>query len=321
MRKATKIWLITATSLVLMGIIIFGGVMTMLKWNFKKLSTVKHETNTYEINEEFNNISIDTNTADIIFVPSDNEKCKVVAFEEKKVKHSVVAQEGTLKINAVDTRKWYDYISFFTFSTPKITVYLPHQEYESLVITASTGDVSVPKEFGFKKASVKVSTGDIAFSANTENSLTIKASTGDISVRDIAPKSLSLQASTGDITVHSAKVTEDINAKTSTGNIKFTEVECRNVTTVCSTGNAVFNKFTASEKVNITTDTGDVKILDFDAGTIKIKTDTGDVSGNVLTDKIFFAETDTGKVDVPKTVSGGICEINTDTGDIKISIK
>ena len=45
MSKASKIWLVVAASLVALGIIIFGVVMSMLEWNFAKLSTVKYETN------------------------------------------------------------------------------------------------------------------------------------------------------------------------------------------------------------------------------------------------------------------------------------
>ena len=40
MKKSTKIWLITATSLVALGCIIFSVVMTRNHWDFTKLSTV-----------------------------------------------------------------------------------------------------------------------------------------------------------------------------------------------------------------------------------------------------------------------------------------
>ena len=56
------------------------------------------------------------------------------------------------------------------------------------------------------------------------------------------------------------------------------------------------------------------------AAEILIKTDTGDVKGSLLSEKVFVVQTDTGSIDVPKTVSGGRCEITTDTGDIKISL-
>ncbi len=51
-----------------------------------------------------------------------------------------------------------------------------------------------------------------------------------------------------------------------------------------------------------------------------IKTSTGDVEGSLLADKVFIVNTDTGEVDVPKTTSGGKCEIKTDTGDVEINI-
>jgi len=77
----------------------------------------------------------------------------------------------------------------------------------------------------------------------------------------------------------------------------------------------------AAEKFSIERSTGDVKFDGCDAAEVFVKTDTGDVTGTLLSEKVFIVETDTGKVDVPKTVNGGRCEITTDTGDINISIK
>ena len=52
MKKATKIWIIVATSLILTGAIIFVGVMMVFKWDFTRLSTLNYETNEYEITED-----------------------------------------------------------------------------------------------------------------------------------------------------------------------------------------------------------------------------------------------------------------------------
>ena len=38
MSKSMKIWLIVATSLILVGGIIFGGIMMALNWDFSKIS-------------------------------------------------------------------------------------------------------------------------------------------------------------------------------------------------------------------------------------------------------------------------------------------
>ena len=58
-----------------------------------------------------------------------------------------------------------------------------------------------------------------------------------------------------------------------------------------------------------------------DADEIYVKTDTGDVTGSLRSDKVFITNTDTGGVDVPKTVHCGRCEIITNTGDVKITVK
>ena len=58
--KKIKTWLIIAFSLIFIGGIFFGGIMTMLKWDFTKLSTSKCITNSYDITDEYKNISIKT---------------------------------------------------------------------------------------------------------------------------------------------------------------------------------------------------------------------------------------------------------------------
>ena len=74
-------------------------------------------------------------------------------------------EDGTLVIEKVDTRKWYDYIGI-NFGTTKITVYLPEGEYEALFIESHTGDIEIPDGFGFGDMNVTLSTGDVTSSAS-----------------------------------------------------------------------------------------------------------------------------------------------------------
>ena len=89
MKRTTLIWMIAAVCLVFIGSIVFGGVMMFIKWDFTKLSTVEYETNTYELSDSFNDISVISNTSEIEFIISDNKQCKVVCYEEVSEKHSV----------------------------------------------------------------------------------------------------------------------------------------------------------------------------------------------------------------------------------------
>lgn len=149
MRKAAKVWLIAAAALVLLGGILFAVVMAALQWDFTKLSTVQYETNTYEIAETFRSISITTDTADIVFARSDDGRCRVECCEEEKAEHSVTVENDTLVIELADTRSWRDYIGF-RLGSPKITVYLPDTEYDTLTVDENTGDIDIPGNIAFR---------------------------------------------------------------------------------------------------------------------------------------------------------------------------
>ena len=302
MSKCTKKWLIIATSLILIGGLIFAGVMTVLKWDFSKLATVKYVTNTYEITDDFSDILINTNTADITILPSNDEKCSVVCYEEKTALHTVTVGNNILAIEVINKTKWFDYIGL-NFDTPKITIYLPKTEYTSLSISESTGDIKISKDFTFKNADIKVSTGDIEILSNVTETAKLKCSTGDIVVRNISSELLQL---TVDVT---------------TGKVNLTDIVCKSIVSNGSTGDMALKNVAAKEKISIERSTGDISFDGVDAAEIFTKTDTGDVCGSLLSEKVFVAKTDTGDIDVPNTQSGGKCEITTNTGDIKITLK
>jgi DUF4097 and DUF4098 domain-containing protein YvlB len=52
-----------------------------------------------------------------------------------------------------------------------------------------------------------------------------------------------------------------------------------------------------------------------------LKTTSGSVKGSLLTPKIFYTDTTSGSVDVPRSTEGGLCEIQTTSGSIRITIE
>lgn len=317
MSKSVKIWLIIATSLVITGCIIFGTVLTILGWDFMKLSTSKYETNRYEISEAYSNITIVSDTADVKLVASDSTA--IECYEQEKAKHAVTVKDDTLVIEIADTRKWYDHISV-NFGSPKITVYIPQGEYGALYIRSDTGDLEIPKDFGFSSIDVSQSTGNVTSRASASEFIKIKTTTGNIYAESISAGSLELSVSTGKITVSDAICEGDITIGVSTGKTFLTSLECKSLTSSGNTGDISLTNVIAREKLSIERSTGDVKLDASDAADISIKTDTGDVKGSLLNGKTFITKTDTGRIDVPSSVAGGKCEISTDTGDIKITV-
>lgn len=319
MKKATKKLLITAASLTVFGLIIFAAAMSALNWDFMKLSTTDCETNTYEITEEFDNISLDTYNADIAFALSDNGKCVIECREEGKAKHSVAVQNSTLIVSAENNKSWYDYIGI-NFLSPQITVYLPRAEFATLLIKDVTGNIEIPDGFVFSDAEIDVSTGNIDFFADTLQGIKMKTTTGNINAQNLSAGSVELSVSTGDATVSNVACNGDVTVNVSTGDARLTDISCKNATSGGSTGDIFLKNVTAAEKFSIVRSTGDVTLDASDAAEIFIKTTTGDVIGGLLTDKVFITDTHTGDVLVPHTANGGRCEINTNTGDIKINI-
>lgn len=319
MNKTTRVWLIVAGMLILIGCIIFGGVMGLLKWDFTKLSTFRYLTNQYEVNEVFQNISLKTNTADISFAVTEDNKCTVVCYEQENIRHSVRIQGDTLMVDVVDERRWYEYVGIFAES-PKITVYMPAGAYQALTIREDTGDVEIPQAFQFANIDIHTSTGDINNYASVEKSVKLSATTGSIHVEGISTNTLDLSVSTGKVTVTDVDCAEDIKIEVTTGKVNVTNVTCKNIHSDGDTGDIMLDNVIATEKISVERSTGDVNFDHCDAAEVFVETDTGDVKGSLLTDKIFITETDTGKVIIPETTTGGKCSISTDTGDIRINI-
>ena len=279
MRKKTKAWLITAASLVLSGLLIFGGVMMALNWDFSKLSSAKYETNEYDITESFQNISLRSQTCDVVFVPS--EETKVVCYERSKMKHSVSVENDTLVIEMDDQRKWYDYIGIY-WENPKITVYLPQEQY---------------------------------------GCFTVKTTTGDVILSGLSVSALDLSLTTGDITATDIHCSGDIRLSMTTGNTELTDISCKNLTVKGCTGDILLKNTLAVEQFNIKNTTGDVKLNSCDAAELVVKTTTGDIKGSLRSPKIFTAKATTGSVKVPESEAGGKCKLTATTGDIKITVE
>ena len=316
MSKKT-IWLVIA-ALLLLGGLIFSGVMTIFNWDFTKLSTVKYETNEHIISEKVNSISVDTDTSNIMFIPSEDDEVKVVCYEQIKVKHTVTVFDGILQIKTVDTRKWYDYIGIF-FGSPKITVYIPQGDYNALAINSSTGDIEIPKDYNFDSIDITQSTGDVKIYSSQSGKVRVKTSTGDICAENLTAKELELIVSTGNVSISKVACEDDVKIKVSTGKTRIENVKCQNIITTGSTGDISLNNVISTKNISIERSTGDVKLKACDAAELYIETDTGDVEGTLLSDKVFIAKTDTGRIDVPTTTIGGKCQIITDTGDIIIA--
>ena len=300
MDNSMKYWLLVAAFLILLGMAFLVAAMYICNWDLSGLGTTVYESETYEFSGNISDISIQTDTADIVFAAAADGKTKVVCLEQNNLKHNVLLQDGKLTILPVDERNWYDHIGI-NFGHPQITVYLPEEEYGCLSVTSDTADVTIPKDFSFHKAE-------------------IRASTGKITVEDITVGELDVCVSTGTATVANVTCEKTVNIDVTTGKVKLMDIQCENLVSTGSTGDLLLERVMVTETISVERNTGNVKFEECDAGELMISTTTGDVTGSFLSEKRFIAETSTGRIDVPQGTNGGNCCISTNTGDIRIKL-
>lgn len=319
MHKTIGIWLLAASILVVGGLLAFVLVMSINRWDFSKLNISKFQNDIYPLADDFQNISINTKTADVVLAPSEDETGRVVVYEQERLSHTVSVENGTLKIAVDDTREWYEHIGI-VWDTPKITVYLPKSEYATLVINGHTGDIEIPAGFSFESIDVSNSTGNVKSCASASGRIAVRTSTGSISLNNGHAGALDLSMTTGKVFVRSFECRGEIKVCVSTGDVMFSKVTCQNLVSDGSTGDVRLEHVIAQGKMSIERSTGDIMFVRSDAAELWLKTSTGDVEGSLLSEKIFFPKSDTGDVELPKTMRGGRCEITTTTGDIEIDI-
>lgn len=320
MKNKVALWLIIAICLILIGGILFVAAMMANHWDFNKVSNVKYHITTHQINDPFQHFAIETDTADITFAVSEDNICRIVCNEQEKHKHTVTVEDGTLSIRSSNERKWYEYIGI-SVEEPQIRIFLPETAYDNLTVKESTGDVLIPKDFTFASINITTNTGDIKNHASATGEIKILTDTGSITTENITAKAVNLSTTTGWIDANSITCETDLTLSVHTGKISLKNTKCFNLVSTGDTGDISLENVIATNQFSIVRTTGDVEFEDCDAGEIFIATDTGDVEGEFLSEKIFITTTVTGDVDVPKSVTGGRCEITTDTGDIEITIQ
>ena len=315
------------------------------------------KTCVYEIIDDFTNISLNTDEADVTVLPSDDEKCRVICKEKNNQKHEVTISDKTLSINMINSRKWYNYI--FSFGSQKIDIYIPESEYENLSINDNTGDIEIGKDFSFASINIKVNTGDVKnyasvvgkividggtsdiyvenvsadslecynstgdihiSSVTLKNELKIDGSTTNIFLNDIKCDSLSSNSGTSDITASSLICNQDTNVKIGTGKKKFNDVNCKNFTVDSGTGDIEIIDVITSELLSVTGTTSDINAKSCNAADIYIKTGTGDVeANNVIASNLLSIIGNTCDVNIERC-DGTEIYIKTGTGDVMGSI-
>lgn len=280
MKKRTIIALVVAVLL-----IVVGGIMLILGLSYAgeaSESTLTEQTiQIIPVMETFNSVVIDTKDCNVKFMPYNGDVDGQVALLQKEaVNHSVVIEDGVLKIKMVDDRKWTDYIGSFNVygasEEMEMTVYLPNIQYVSIRVTTDTGDVKIPGILQAEEMQVRSDTGDVWLEGGPAEMLDCMLSTGDITVRGGEGMVMKLRTGTGDLDI-SGLTGEELHLASDTGDTGVENVTVKIFSFNGDTGDVELENVQAEEYLQVFTSTGDIDVENSNAETVNIATSTGDI--------------------------------------------
>ena len=147
--------------------------------------------NSYTIEDDFNNINIDSSISDITIKVVDDDITTINTVEGEKYSINVSVVDDTLTIEDEDKGKWLDNITFFSKSY-SVAINLNRSTFNNINIKASTGNVRI-SDLNVCDIKIDLSTGDTKLSSVRCNTLDIDASTGGIKLIDtISSESLKI---------------------------------------------------------------------------------------------------------------------------------
>lgn len=179
------------------------------------------ETHEYEIKENYKDIKIVTDTADIQFILSEKPNTFIVCEEEKNANHSVMVKENTLRIEVNDNKKWYEDIGI-NLRAPKITVYLGKSEYGNISLKTDIGNILLDNIIVTGKIAIETDTGNVKFEECDASEVFIETDTGNVTGSFVTYKVVFAESDTGNIDIPKVIADEKCEIITETGNIKIT---------------------------------------------------------------------------------------------------
>ena len=284
--RFTKIFVVCGLIVLAAALVLFIAGMSVINWDFSKLSTVQYSVLTFEqTDENIQSIDVRYQSADIaVTVSPDAEKISVkypvrTDADGKQAAVTLKTEDSTLYIAESDDN--FQPVSWFFGSIPPVEIVLPAAEYSSLHLQTDTGDIRITDVTAAQGIVLQTGTGDIELSGGRAESISATADTGNIRLSDVtAAQKITLKSDVGDLTLNSATAAE-IEARADTGNVSVSGIAADAITLSADTGDirgTIAGK-KADFTISVTTDTGSSNLQSGGSGAkrLTVATDTGDI--------------------------------------------
>lgn len=325
MKSSTKKWFITAGLLILLGILTGLVVFAASGFKFSAFVTtddrVKKE---YDIQRQNAvNLDISTISSDIILKDSDTEGIKISCYESDKISFNTSVNDGTLKIEEKDNRKWYEFLlPFINVKDTPLVVELPKDDWVNISFNSTSGEINADK-FNCSSFSVNTTSGVIWVSEIcAENEIKLDTTSGEIAVKNSEAGSIYSETTSGDIDIYSINCEANVTVSSTSGDIDIYNVNYAANANASSTSGDIEIHSLVADRIGLETVSGDIEFSDIDAETYKMTSTSGDIDGTIKGDEnsvTFTTDTTSGDVSVPYPSMGSkTFNAETVSGDIEV---
>ncbi|MBR5947668.1 MAG: DUF4097 family beta strand repeat protein [Clostridia bacterium] len=301
MSKGIKIALITAVCLIGVGLIL--GIVGYAAGGadmFKDEATAEREI---VINEAFSDIVINCERSKVVLIPAEDGVCRIIAEESDSLKLTAEVQGGALRIDQKSKSKWNLNLigfNFFAFKPYKLNIYLPESEYRDLSVNNVSGGVEARSGLAFSNANLETVSGGIRLDSRIRSKASVISVSGGVEAGGFE--------------------CESIKVNCTSGGIRLSSISCDNADIKCISGGITLTRVIASGELRVETVSGGIVFDCCDGGSIRAEAISGSIRGSLLSAKVFKTDTTSGKISVPEDGDGGVCELETVSGRIEITI-
>lgn len=301
MKSSTKALLITGSLLLLAGILMVAVSSLFLSFNVTGEYPFSFSQKEEYLEDSFSDIFIKTTQFDVTIHPSAEDSPRIRYPNSKDFSVSLEIENNTLTLRETDHRIWYRRIFNLAYLSGQVELYLPSDDYQSLSIRSASGDITIEKGFSFDQ-------------------LTLHAVSGSLDVTMVDADSVDCSTTSGNITLRNTKVTENIKLKTVSGDIEIGTALCNSLSASATSGDIELIALQAEKLLDTKAVSGSIRLSGCDADDIALKTTSGSIRGTILSEKIFEAHSTSGSITLPPDGPGGICKVQTTSGNIHLEI-
>lgn len=274
-----------------LGLVVIGVIGVIMSINtsgveaFTFSSVDVHETK--EVSAKgVSTIVIDSPTVDVKLQPGNGDKIEAdfsgqVGKKSKDLYKLDLDKDGdTVRITMEKEDKFQ--FMMFNFTKVSLNVKVPQQVYDSIEITAASGDIAL-KEIKAKELSVVTESGDIKVSdAAAEGALTLQASSGDITANGNSSNTLDIESSSGDVEIKD-NVAKATDVYTSSGEILSDGLVSEDIKMNTSSGDMVVTLEEMTGNISLESSSGDIDVS-FAQPATSMKVDFKSTSGDATAD-------------------------------------